>query len=75
MPKYNVTIVFDNGEREELLGVDDLDYKKESLNIYIREGRKVHVNWDKIRYFVVEDLRTTKERFIDDKGKDEEVNK
>lgn len=67
MPKYNITIYFDGGEKEELLGVDDMSYDEESLQIYVREGKKVYVNWNKIVYYVVDDLRTSKERRMDGK--------
>ena len=65
--KYNITIVYDNGEKEQLFGVDDIDYKKEYLAVYVRSGRVVYMNWDKIVKYTVDDLRTSEERYKDNK--------
>ena len=63
--KYNVTIVFDNGEKKEILGVDDIFNHAKYLQIYIREGKRLYASWDRIVYYILEDLRTSEERYKD----------
>lgn len=55
MPRYNVTIVFDNKEKEELHNVG-VEFEEDTLILNLEGNKKVVVNWDKVTYYILEEL-------------------
>ena len=62
MPKYNVTIIFDNKDREEILGAVNIDSEGDTITVKLENGKRVVLNWNKITYYILEELEGEKRR-------------
>ena len=67
--RYNITIHFDGSKSKEITGFEDYVSKDgdNAICLYLGNGKRVVINWAKVTYYILTDLRTSKEQYVDNK--------